>query len=79
MNMDEHHHSEIEEDSEIKDWKKRTYLSWIFAIPIAIFMLSERIFGMSLIPENYLAIVFLVLAFPVVFIFGFPPLPLSLM
>ena len=71
MNMDEHHHSEIEEDSEIKDWKKRTYLSWIFAIPIAIFMLSERIFGMSLIPENYLAIVFLVLAFPVVFIFGF--------
>jgi len=24
--MDEHHHSEIEEDSEIKDWKKKTYL-----------------------------------------------------
>ena len=71
MDMSEHHHDEPVEDSEIKDWKRKTYLSWLFAIPIAILMLSERIFGMSLIPENYLAIVILVLAFPVVFIFGF--------
>ncbi len=69
--MDGHHHSEAPEDSEIKDWKRKTYLSWLFAIPIAILMLSERIFGISLIPENYLVVVLLALAFPVVFIFGF--------
>ncbi len=76
MNMDAekmngHHHDEPPEDSEIKDWKKKTYLSWLFAIPIAIFMLSERVFGISIIPENYLVLVLLVLAFPVVFILGF--------
>ena len=71
MEMNGHHHDEPVEDREIKDWKKKTYLSWFFAIPIAILMLSERIFGMSFIPENYLVIVLLVLAFPVVFIFGF--------
>ncbi len=76
MNMDAeamngHHHGEPPEDSEIKDWKKKTYLSWLFAIPIAIFMLSERVFGISIIPENYLVFVLLVLAFPVVFILGF--------
>src|SRR3990167_2733216 len=69
--MDGHHHSEAPEDSEIKDWKRKTYLSWLFAIPIAILMLSERVFGISLVPENYLVFVLLALAFPVVFIFGF--------
>src|SRR3989344_838680 len=71
MDMNSHHHDEPVEDSEIKDWKRKTWLSWLFAIPIAVFMLSERIFGISLIPENYLVVVLLALAFPVVFIFGF--------
>ncbi|MBI2042832.1 copper-translocating P-type ATPase [Candidatus Pacearchaeota archaeon] len=69
--MNSHHHDEPVEDAEIKSWKRKTYLSWLFAIPIAILMLSERIFGMNLIPENYLVPFLLVLAFPVVFIFGF--------
>ena len=68
--MDEHHHDEPVEDTEIKDWMRKTFLSWIFAIPIAIVMLSERIFGFMIIPEGYSIYVLLALAFPVVFIFG---------
>jgi Cu+-exporting ATPase len=74
MDMDEmnsHHHEEPVEDSEIKSWKKKTYLSWIFTIPIALIMLSERIFGFMIIPEGYSVIALLIIAFPVVFIFGF--------
>ena len=69
MNHD-HHHEESVEDHEIRSWKWKLWLSWIFTIPIVILMLSERILGMSLIPMPYASIVILVLAFPVVFIFG---------
>ncbi|MBI4116358.1 cadmium-translocating P-type ATPase [Candidatus Pacearchaeota archaeon] len=68
--MNGHHHDEPVEDTEIKSWKKRTLWSWLFAIPIAILMLSERILGVSLVPENYLVMIFLVLGFPVVFLLG---------
>ncbi len=69
MNHD-HHHEESVEDHEIRSWKWKLWLSWIFTIPIVILMLSERIFGMPLIPMPYASIVILVLAFPVVFILG---------
>ncbi len=72
--MDMHDHSKMQEPSieemEIKSWKRKMILSWIFAIPIAIIMLSERIFDFMIIPEGYSSYVILVLAFPVVFIFG---------
>ena len=66
----EHHHEEPVEDTEINDWWRKTIFSWIFAIPIAFVMLSERIFGFMIIPEEYSIYVILTLAFPVVFIFG---------
>ena len=72
--MDMHDHSKMQEQSveemEIRSWKRKMILSWIFAIPIAIIMLSERIFDFMIIPEGYSSYVILVLAFPVVFIFG---------
>src|SRR3989304_4282272 len=71
MEMNGHHHDEPLEDAEIKSWNRKTIWSWIFAIPIAILMLSERILGISLVPESYLVFVLLALGFPVVFIFGF--------
>src|SRR3989344_5067707 len=71
---DTHHHSEIEEDSEIKDWKKKMVLSWLLAIPIAIIMFSERIFGFMIFPETYSSWILLAMAFPVVFIFGYETL-----
>ncbi len=70
MDMHEHHHDEPVEDSEISSWKRKTYLSWLFAIPVAILMLSERIFGFSLIGTPYSTIAILLLGFPVIFIFG---------
>ena len=71
---DTHHHSEIEEDSEIKDWKKKMVLSWLLAIPIAIIMFSERIFGFMIFPETYSSWILLAMAFPVVFVFGYETL-----
>ena len=46
-------------------------LAWVFTIPITILMLSERIFSLELLPENIMRYVLLILAFPVIFIFGF--------
>jgi len=72
--MEMHEHNMIEEESmedmEINSWKKKMVWSWVFTIPIAIVMLSERIFGFMIIPERYSIFVLLALAFPVVFVFG---------
>lgn len=70
-----HKHSELAEESieelEIKSWKRKLIGSWIFAIPIAILMFSERLFGISLVSESWMIPILLILGFPVVFIFGF--------
>lgn len=68
--MDTHHHDQPVEDTEIQDWKKKLVWSWIFTIPIALLMLSERLFGFELLEMPYSIIVILLLGFPVVFIFG---------
>ena len=69
---DEHHHEEPPEDAEIRSWKSKLTWSWIFTIPIAFLMLSERIFGFSIIEMPYSIILILALGFPVLFIFGWP-------
>jgi len=66
----EHHHEEPVEDVEITSWKKRLFWSWILTIPIAVIMLSERLFGYPLIEMSYSIIAILILGFPVIFIFG---------
>lgn len=68
--LEMHEHEQPVEDVEIKSWKRKLVWSWIFTIPIAILMLSERIFGATIFPEEANKIIILVLAFPVVFIFG---------
>ena len=67
---DGHHHDAPIEDSEIKDWKRKLVWSWVLTIPIAILMLSERLFGAMIIPEKYIIPVILILGFPVIFVFG---------
>ena len=66
----EHHHEEPVEDAEIKSWKKKMFFSWLFTIPVAIIMLSERLFGFAFIEMPYSTIFILVLGFPIIFIFG---------
>jgi len=66
----EHLHDEPAEDAEIKSWRKKLIWSWILAVPIAFLMLSERLFGFSLIEVPYSIIAILVLGFPVIFVFG---------
>lgn len=69
MNMNDN--MESQEDSEITSWKRKLIWSWILTVPIILLMLSERIFGFSIIEMPYSIIVILVIAFPVLFIFGF--------
>jgi Cu+-exporting ATPase len=68
---DEHHHDSPVEDEEIKDWKKKLIGAWIFVIPIAFLMFSERIFGLELFSIQIMTILILILGFPVIFFFGF--------
>ncbi|PJC44238.1 copper-translocating P-type ATPase, partial [Candidatus Pacearchaeota archaeon CG_4_9_14_0_2_um_filter_39_13] len=76
MKMDEHaHHAQVQEQSveemEMRSWKRKLVLSWIFTIPIAILMIAERFFMLPMLIEEYMIPIILVLGFPVIFIFGF--------
>src|SRR3989344_4691216 len=53
MNEHEHNHEAPVEDSEIVSWKKKLIWSWVLTIPIAIIMLSERLFGYEFIEMPY--------------------------
>ncbi len=74
MKMNEHSHDAPVEDYEITFWKKKLIGSWIFAVPIMILMIVMRVFNVELFSETTTLIIFLVLGFPVVFIFGFSTL-----
>jgi Cu+-exporting ATPase len=67
-----HNHSESKgfEDKEISDWKVKLIGAWLFTIPLAIFMYSEKL-GLFMIDEKIMTLVLLIAAFPVIFIFGF--------
>ena len=45
--MKEHNHESME-DSEIRSWKRKLIGAWAFTIPVAIFMLLDRIFGINI-------------------------------
>src|SRR3989338_3705996 len=64
---------EKEQDMEIIEMekaKKRMWLSWLFAVPIAIISLViERIFE---IQNFFITILPLILAFPILFVIGYP-------
>lgn len=63
------------EDAEIIEMqkaKKRMWIAWIFAIPIAVIgLVFERVLG---IQNLFMMVIPLILAFPILFIVGFPTL-----
>ncbi|MEK6872447.1 MAG: copper-translocating P-type ATPase [Nanoarchaeota archaeon] len=72
---DEHaHHAEIKEESieeiEMREWKRKLIGSWIFGAPLLILMAIIRIFGITLFSGGIDVALFLVLGFPIVFVFG---------
>ncbi len=76
--MEDHQHEAIMtevqmsvEEMELSSWKNKMIWSWIFTIPIAFLMLSERLFEFEILPEEFMIPAILILGFPVVFIFGF--------
>lgn len=66
----EGHHSGMAGDTEIRSWKKKMFLAWLFTIPIAFLMFSQRLFGLTFFSEQVMIIVLLILGFPVVFLLG---------
>ena len=66
----EHHNETPVEEMEIRSWRRRLVGAWLFATPIAIIMILEKLFRMMILPERFMAPVLLTLGFPVVFIFG---------
>lgn len=64
-----HEHGRLE-DKEIRGWLKRMVWSWVFTIPIAVLMLSERLAGIVFFEQKVTTIILLVLGFPVIFVFG---------
>ena len=74
-NHSEHaHHTEIRETSveemELRSWRRKLIGAWIFGVPIMLIMILTRIFNVEIISEEITVLIFLVLGFPVVFIFG---------
>ena len=69
-----HKNEESIEEKDINNWKRKLFWSWIIAIPIMLLMYIPMIFGFMLFSEKILAIIMLVLAFPVIFIVGFSTL-----
>ena len=69
-NMKSRQHDEPVEDTEIQDWKTKMVWSWSFAIPIAVLMLTERLFGLEIFSMEITTIIILIIGFPVLFIFG---------
>ncbi|MEK6847298.1 MAG: copper-translocating P-type ATPase [Nanoarchaeota archaeon] len=75
----EHHHSgavvtEVQmsvEEMEMREWKRKLIGSWIFGVPLFVLMVVMRIFGITLFSEVIDVALFLILGFPIVFIFGF--------
>jgi Cu+-exporting ATPase len=63
-------HESIEE-KELRNWKRRLVGAWFFTIPLVILMIYERFFGLMIINEKIMAVLSLIIAFPVIFIFGF--------
>ncbi len=70
--MNHNDNSKPVEDEEIALWKKKILGAWLFTIPIAILMFLQRIFELEVLMSNEkLMIIFtLVIAFPVIFFFG---------
>ena len=67
-------HERSIEDREINGWKRKLIGAWVFTIPIVIAMLLDRILGYNLLSfagEKGMIAVLMIVAFPVVFIFGF--------
>lgn len=67
--MEHKHHTESFEEEEIRLWKRRLWGAWAFAIPIAILMILERFFDTMLLGDST-PLIILVIAFPVIFFFG---------
>jgi P-type Cu+ transporter len=69
----EHSDSENPNDNEMISWKKKMIWAWIITIPLILIMFSGK-FSLNIFDEKTMTISLLILAFPVIFIFGWQTL-----
>jgi Cu+-exporting ATPase len=62
------------EEDEIRDWKRKLTIAWVFAVPIAVLMVLQRVFQIMSFSEEIMIIALLILGFPVIFIAGWATL-----
>jgi len=66
-----HNHNESIEEKEIKSWKMKLIGAWLFTTPIALIMIFDLFSKITILPEEIMTFILLILVFPVIFIFGF--------
>lgn len=62
------------DEKELRSWKRRLIGAWVFTIPIVFLMYVPRLLGFMLLPDEVMAVLILIIAFPVIFFFGFETL-----
>ncbi|PJE81897.1 copper-translocating P-type ATPase [Candidatus Pacearchaeota archaeon CG10_big_fil_rev_8_21_14_0_10_32_42] len=73
--MEHEHHGETPEEKEIGMWKKKLVWGWIATVPVIIFMyILPFVFDIMIFSKEIMAMLSLILAFPVIFIVGFSTL-----
>src|SRR3990167_236622 len=64
----EHSHTSLD-DEEVRGWRRKLLGAWIFTVPIVVLMILTRL-NIELFSEEIMVLISLLLAFPVIFIFG---------
>ena len=63
-----------EEEEHVRGERRRMILAWVFALPLMVKMLLAMVWGVGIASEVVSGAIDLALAFPVIFVFGWPVL-----
>src|SRR3989344_6287562 len=78
QNHEHNHRIKLQEESldekELRSWKRRLLGAWALTIPIVLLMYVPKLFGFMLFEDKIMTLIILIIAFPVIFFFGFETL-----
>ncbi len=76
--MEHTHMLNVQEESldekELRSWKRRLIGAWVFTVPIVFLMYVPRLLDFMLLSDQVMTVLILIIAFPVIFFFGFETL-----
>lgn len=62
------------DEKELRSWKRRLIGAWVFTVPIVFLMYVPRLLDFMLLSDQVMTVLILIIAFPVIFFFGFETL-----